>query len=98
MSRLYIRAKGSRSMLTRTAVDQAIAEILYNFDGKGHDVGYVRLEAEASVDRSKYVYTLTFVDERSGREQRLGTWEVTKADPREIKAVLKADKLQPKLF
>lgn len=98
MSRLYIRAKGSRSMLTRTVVDHAMAEILYNFDGKGYDLGYVRLEAEASVDRSKYIYTLTFVDTYSCREKRLGTWEITKADPREIKAVLKTDKSQPRLF
>jgi len=85
-------------MLTRTAVNHAVAEILYNFDGGSCASGYVRLEAEASVDRSKYIYTLTFVNEFTGRERRLGTWEVTKADPLEIKAVLKADQLQPKLF
>ena len=94
MSRLYIKAKGARSMLTRTAVDNAFAKILYNFDGKDVAEGSMCLRADTNDDRSQVIYSLYFTNEHSGKTTEVGTWRVDQAHPRELVVPLK----QPRLF
>lgn len=98
MSRLYIRAKGSRSELTRTAVDHAQAEILYNFDGGGSAIGSLRLEADNSPDRSEIVYTVYHTNKRTGAEKMLSRWTVRKDSPEKVNVIYPVPPKQPKLF
>jgi hypothetical protein len=85
MSRLYIRAKGARGELTRTAVDSAYAQILYNFDGKSDADGSMRLEAHTSNNRKEIVFTLWFTNENNGRQTQVGRWVIDAKYSSEIK-------------
>jgi hypothetical protein len=98
MSRLYIRAKGSRSELTRTAIDNAQAEILYNFDGGSSALGSLRMEAVNNPDRSQIVYTVYYTNKRTGQKKRLSCWTVDKDHPEEVNVVFPVPPKQPKLF
>lgn len=98
MSRLYIRAKGHRSEVTRTAIDHAQAEILYNFDGGGSALGSLRLEALNSSDRSHITYTVYYTDKVNGSVKMLSRWVIYKDHPNDVIVVYPVPPKQPKLF